>query len=136
MLVHQAFDKMLKHCAIAARELAELTGVSASRISQFRNGTFLSGKGSDLTTRSVNDLLRGAQQLNPSAIRVFCLLLLDKNPAFVDSPDAVTMVLNLSDWRSLIGSASHREVEEILLALADKYAAPEREKPLPSQVSC
>ena len=69
----------------------------------------------------------GAQQLNPSALRVFCLFLLDKNPAFVDSPDGVTMVLTLSDWRSLISSASHREVEEILLALADKYAASEPE---------
>ena len=134
MLVHQAFDKMLKHCAIAAQDLAELTGVSASRISQFRNGTFLVGKGSDLTTRSVNELLAGAQKLNPSAGRVFCLLLLDKNPAFVDSPDGVTMVLNLNDWRSLIGSASHREVEEILLALADKYANPKPEEPLPSLI--
>lgn len=122
MLVHQAFDKMLKQCGIAAKDLAAVTGVSNSRISQFRNGTFLAGKGSDLTSRALDELLTGAQKLNPDAGMVFSLLLIDKNPACVESPDSLNKVVAQGNLRSLIKAATDKEAQEIALALAEKYA--------------
>ena len=128
MLVHQAFDKMLKHCGIAAKDLAAVTGVSNSRISQFRNGTFLAGKGSDLTSRSLDELLQGAQKLNPDAGMVFSLLLIDKNPSLVESPDSLHKVVAQGNWRSLIRHATDKEAKEIALALAEKYSNSSRHR--------
>lgn len=122
MLVHQAFDQMLKYCEISAKQLTEVTGVSASRISQFRNGTFLTGKGSDLTSRTINELLLAANQLNNQALTVFSLFLLDKNPVYLGDLDFLTAILAPKDWRSLIESVSCKEAEEITWALADKFS--------------
>jgi DNA-binding Xre family transcriptional regulator len=120
MLVHQAFDKMLKHCGIAAKDLATVTGISNSRISQFRNGTFLGGKGSDLTSRSLDELLQGAEKLHPDAGMVFSLLLMDKDPSLVD--DSLNQVVTQSNWRSMIRAVTDKEAQEITLALAEKYS--------------
>jgi len=122
MLVHEAFDKMLKHCGIAAKDLATVTGISSSRISQFRNGTFISGKGSDLTSRSLDELLQGAVKLHPDAGKVFSFLLMDKDPSLVE--DSLTQVVAQTDWRSMIRVVSDKEAQEITLALAEKYSKP------------
>jgi hypothetical protein len=130
MLVHEAFDQMLKCCGISAKQLTEVTGISASRISQFRNGTFLTGKGSDLTSRGINELLLAANQLNNQALPVFSLLLLDKNPASLleslDDSNFLSTILAPKDWNSVIESLSPEETAEITWALANKYSKKQR----------
>ena len=111
MLLHEAFDKTLKYCRITATELTKLSGVSSSRISQFRNGLFLEGKGSDLTSRSINDLLGAIEQIEPKARLVFALLLADQDPA----------VLRNSSWPNsiLVESMEQAQLSQLLIAIAD-----------------
>lgn len=64
--LNEAFDKMLKELNIFAKDVCARSGVSSSRLSQFR-----SGNGGDIGVRSLDALLVAAQSLNPSAIEVF-----------------------------------------------------------------
>lgn len=66
MQTHQAFDKMLKHLEIKAQDICERSGVSKSRLSQFRNG-----KGSDVGVRSLDQMLDAAESIHPQARQVF-----------------------------------------------------------------
>jgi DNA-binding Xre family transcriptional regulator len=70
METYQAFDKMLKVLNIRAQEVCECSGVSKSRLSQFR-----SGKGSDIGVRSLDAMLNAAQEINPQAKRIYATYL-------------------------------------------------------------
>jgi transcriptional regulator with XRE-family HTH domain len=83
MFTHQAFDRMLKHCGIRAKDLAALSGVSESRISQFRNGLFLAGKGSDITSKALDDLLEAAQALHSDALWIYSCYRCDRESDLV-----------------------------------------------------
>ena len=64
--LNEAFDVMLKKLDIKAQDVCARSGVSPSRLSQFR-----SGKGGDIGVRSLDALLNAAQSMNPSAVKVF-----------------------------------------------------------------
>jgi DNA-binding Xre family transcriptional regulator len=68
MLINEAFDAMLKELSIKAQDLCDRSGVSKSRVSQFRNGT-----GCDIGVRSLDALLDAAQSVNPRAKQVFAM---------------------------------------------------------------
>ncbi|MGL5806639.1 MAG: hypothetical protein ACRC11_14585 [Xenococcaceae cyanobacterium] len=112
MLLYEAFDKTLKYCRISATELAKLSGVSLSRISQFRNGLSLKGKGSDLTSRSVDELIDAADKIHPKAKLVFSLFLTDSNPE---------LIVNTSSWLDnlQIESMDEAQISQLLIAIAD-----------------
>ena len=61
-----AFDKMLKELEIAAKDVSARSGVSDSRISQFRTG-----RGGDIGVKSLDALLDAARSINPRAREVF-----------------------------------------------------------------
>ena len=117
MLLHQALDKTIKYCRMSAKELAEASGVSSSRISQFRNGLFLEGKGSDLTSKAVNDLIDAATYIDPRAKQVFSLFLADLDPRSVrlGSSD-----INLSQLETM----KPAEISQLLVAIADTLDKP------------
>ncbi len=64
--LNEAFDSMLKELNIKARRVCDRSGVSESRLSQFR-----SGKGGDIGVRSLDALLNAAQEENSRAMSVF-----------------------------------------------------------------
>ena len=64
--LNEAFDKMLRELEITAKDVCDRSGVSPSRLSQFR-----SGNGGDIGVRSLDALLAAAQSLDSSAINVF-----------------------------------------------------------------
>ncbi len=70
MLINEAFDRMLKELNIRAKDVCERSGVSQSRLSQFR-----SGRGGDIGVRSLDSLLEAANSINPEARKVFATLL-------------------------------------------------------------
>ena len=78
MFTYEAFNQTLKDLEISIQSLAEVASVSHSRISQFKNGYFLKtqqngkAKGSDITSRTLDQLLSAAEQINPRARQVFC----------------------------------------------------------------
>ena len=64
--LYVALDKMLDELNIRPKELCPLSGVSGSRLSQFR-----SGKGGDMTARSIDAVLNAAEKINPRAKTLF-----------------------------------------------------------------
>ena len=64
--LNEAFDKTLRELKITAQDVCDRSGVSASRLSQFR-----SGNGGDIGVRSLDALLAAAQSIDPRAIQVF-----------------------------------------------------------------
>ena len=64
--LNEAFDKMVRELEIKPKDICDRSGVSASRLSQFR-----SGRGGDIGVRSLDDLLVAAQSLDPRAVKVF-----------------------------------------------------------------
>ncbi|WP_036489039.1 hypothetical protein [Myxosarcina sp. GI1] len=117
MLLHQALDETIKYCRMSAKELAEASGVSSSRISQFRNGLFLEGKGSDLTSRAVNDLIDAATYIDPRAKQVFSLFLADLDPRSVRLGSSA---INLSQLKTM----KPAEISQLLVAIAEALDKP------------
>lgn len=66
MRLCEAFDQMLKTLNIQAQDLCNITGISKSRVSSFRNG-----KKTNMGTDYLEDLLDAAQSINPKAREVF-----------------------------------------------------------------
>ena len=64
--LNEAFDKTLKELRLTAKDVCDRSGVSPSRLSQFR-----SGNGGDIGVRSLDALLNAAQSLDSRAINVF-----------------------------------------------------------------
>ena len=64
--LNEVFDKTLKELKLTAKDICDRSGVSPSRLSQFR-----SGNGGDIGVRSLDALLTAAQSLDSSAINVF-----------------------------------------------------------------
>lgn len=112
MLLHQALDKTIKYCRISASELAKVSGVSSSRISQFRNGLFIEGKGSDLTSRAINDLIDAAAEIDPKAKQVFSFFLADLDPKSVRLGSSL---LNPSQLEAMDST----QISQLLIAIAD-----------------
>ncbi|MEN9520320.1 MAG: hypothetical protein RLZZ381_2908 [Cyanobacteriota bacterium] len=112
MLLHQALDETIKYCRMSAKELAEASGVSSSRISQFRNGLFLEGKGSDLTSRAINDLINAATYIDPRAKQVFSFFLADLDPKSVRLGSSAVNFSQLETMNSA-------QISQLLVAIAD-----------------
>ena len=121
MLLHQALDETIKYCRMSAKELAEASGVSSSRISQFRNGLFLEGKGSDLTSRAINDLIDAAAYVDPRAKQVFAFFLADLDPKSIRSSSSF---IDPSQLESL----KPAEISQLLVAIADTLDKPKSPK--------
>lgn len=117
MLLHQALDETIKYCRMSAKELAEASGVSSSRISQFRNGLFLEGKGSDLTSKAINDLIDAATYIDPKAKQVFSFFLADLDPRSVRLGSSA---INLSQLKTM----KPAEISQLLVAIADALDKP------------
>ncbi|MGV2831782.1 hypothetical protein [Myxosarcina sp. GI1(2024)] len=117
MLLHQALDETIKYCRMSAKELAEASGVSSSRISQFRNGLFLEGKGSDLTSKAINELIDAATYIDPKAKQVFSLFLADLDPRSVRLGSSA---INLSQLKTM----KPAEISQLLVAIADALDKP------------
>lgn len=121
MLLHQALDETIKYCRMSAKELAEASGVSSSRISQFRNGLFLEGKGSDLTSRAINDLIEAATYIDPRAKQVFSFFLADLDPRAVRLGSEA---MNFSQLEKM----KPAEISQLLVAIADTLDKPKSTK--------
>ena len=121
MLLHQALDETIKYCRMSAKELAEASGVSSSRISQFRNGLFLEGKGSDLTSRAINDLIDAAAYVDPRAKQVFAFFLADLDPRSIRSGSSFIDPSQLKTMKPA-------EISQLLVAIADTLDKPKSPK--------
>lgn len=116
MLINKCFDETLKKYGITGATLSRKTGITASHISQFRNG-----KGGAVTHTTLDQMLQAMEELAPGSKLHFCLLLAGRNPT------EFLLKLNQPDLRSLVTSATPAQRAEILHALAFVQVS-EREK--------
>jgi DNA-binding Xre family transcriptional regulator len=92
MLIHESFDKTLRKYGISAKTLAQHANVSASHLSQFRNG-----KGGAMSHTTLEEILNAMERLEPGSKSYFYLLLAEKNlehtdiDIFVQSMDDVQL---------------------------------------------
>lgn len=116
MLINKCFDETLKKYGISGAALSRKVGITASHISQFRNG-----KGGAVTHTTLEQMLEAMEELAPGSKLHFCQLFTGTNPTeFLVNSDR-------SDWRSLVTSATPAQRAEILHALAFVQVS-EREK--------
>ena len=64
--LNEAFDKTIKELRLTPKDVCARSGVSPSRLSQFR-----SGKGGDIGVRSLDVLLAAAQSLDSRTVNIF-----------------------------------------------------------------
>ncbi|MBW4542276.1 MAG: helix-turn-helix domain-containing protein [Myxacorys chilensis ATA2-1-KO14] len=78
--MHQYFDKTLKQFGITGKKLSEVTGISTTHISEFRNGK------TNPSCEMLERMLDGADQIKLGAKRHFCELLAGKEPQPIEDP--------------------------------------------------
>ena len=77
--MYQAFNKMLEELNIEAKNVCNLSGVSQSRVSMFRNG-----KRTNMGSDNLDALLDAAQSVNPRARELFAKYIGGKNKSIED----------------------------------------------------
>lgn len=94
-MINQYFDQTMKHFGITGKELAEITGISTTHVSQFRTGK---------TNPPCNTLMRlinGMEQIKPGAKEYFCQLLagrtFDQYIEEMDSQQLAQLLVAIAD---------------------------------------
>ena len=88
-----ALDRTLKHFDINARQLSDAAQVSASQISEFRNGK------RNLGSEAVDRLLYHLEKMAPGSLNYFCWQLAGGRPSLQDEiaylkPQELAILLN------------------------------------------
>ncbi len=118
MLINKCFDETLKKYGITGATLSRKTGITASHISQFRNG-----KGGAVSHTTLEQMLEAMEELAPGSKIYFCQLLAGISSAeFLVNSDR-------SDLRSLIVQAPPAEQVEVLRLIAEILAKNIRNNP-------
>jgi transcriptional regulator with XRE-family HTH domain len=104
--MHDIFDKTLRIHGITGKRLSEVTGLSTTHISDFRNGK------TNPPCNTLQRLLNGIDEISPGAKRDFCLQLAGTTPSFVETAP--------SSRKLSIEGMSSMELAELLMVVADK----------------
>ena len=103
MLIHESFDKTLRKYGISAKTLAQLANVSASHLSQFRNG-----KGGAMSHTTLEEILNAMERLEPGSKSYFYLLLAGKNNEQVDDIDILVQSMDDVQLGNLLTAIARR----------------------------
>lgn len=95
-MIHQHFDKTMKDHHISGKMLSEVTGISQTHVSQFRNGK------TNPPCDTLMLLLDGLEQIEPGARQYFCQLLAGKS------------------FDTAIDAMDSQQLAQLLVAIADK----------------
>ncbi|MFL9458365.1 LacI family DNA-binding transcriptional regulator [Tolypothrix bouteillei VB521301_2] len=126
MNISKCFDQTLKKYGITGTVLSKKVGVSASHVSQFRNG-----KGGAVSHKTLEEMLNAMEELAPGSRLYFCLLLAGKDPVeflaggssndlrnliLTASPDLISEIIELSaSWIRTRKNADKAEVVSAVL---------------------
>lgn len=102
-MIKEAFNQTLNCYELTAKTLSKASGVSENHISAFRRGA------SDIGSKKLESLIEAMEAAAPGSRQYFCSQLAGRS-------------LRPANWRSLILSASHEDIEQILLLLAERWA--------------
>ncbi|MBD2666688.1 helix-turn-helix domain-containing protein [Richelia sinica] len=100
--IHQLFKNSMDKYGVQGKELAAITGVSTTHLSEFRNGK------KSVSLEVFEELLEGMDHLSPGAKKHFCQLL------------AGEKLRENTDLIQLIDDADDETIDQIMLAIGRK----------------
>lgn len=114
-MIHQAFKRAMDRYGVRGKDLAQLTGLSTTHITQFRNGKTW------VTEKTLETLIKGIDELSPGARHYFCQLLAEGNLDQLDGHDKSLI--------EMIDDADDEEIEAALLAIGRKWKKTRQNQP-------
>ena len=105
----QAFVKTRKYFGIKGNKLHQISGVSENHISEFTRGK------RDVSSKVLDQLIEGMEQLKPGAKRYYCNCLFGKNidsPEPILSPEQFVSVLDTEELSKLMFAVAARLGEQ------------------------
>lgn len=105
--MHKYFDQTLKQLGITGKKLSEVTGISTTHISEFRNGK------ANPSCEMLERMLNGADYIRPGAKRYFCQLLAGEAPQSLES--SIERLDNMQLARLLLTVADRLENQNVAL---------------------
>lgn len=106
--INEHFVTAMSKYGIKAKELAELVGISAQQITEFRRGR------SWVSQETFESILENMDNLSPGSKRYFCSLMANQE---ISRTDNKQMLIDM------IENANAEEIEAALLAIGRKWAA-------------
>ena len=106
--INEHFVTAMSKYGIKAKELAELVGISAQQITEFRRGR------SWVSQETFESILENMDHLSPGSKRYFCSLIANQEISKKDNKQILI---------DMIENANAEEIEIVLLAIGRKWAA-------------
>ena len=106
--INEHFVTAMSKYGIKAKELAELVGISAQQITEFRRGR------SWVSQETFESILENMDHLSPGSKRYFCSLIANREISKKDNKQILI---------DMIENANAEEIEIVLLAIGRKWAA-------------
>jgi transcriptional regulator with XRE-family HTH domain len=106
--INEHFVTAMSKYGIKAKELAELVGISAQQITEFRRGR------SWVSQETFESILENMDNLSPGSKRYFCSLMANQEISRTDNKQILI---------DMIENANAEEIEAALLAIGRKWAA-------------
>ena len=107
-MIHQFFKQVQDAYGVKSKDLAEIVGISAKHISEFRSGK------ANISVDLLWQLVEAMDKLSPGAKKEFGFKL--------SGGWRVEMLNQHKDWHSVISDATPDDLEEIFLAMADRWS--------------
>ena len=104
--INESFVTAMSEYGIKAKELAELCGISAQQVTEFRRGR------SWVSQETFESLLENMDHLSPGSKRYFCSLLANQPIAHTDKKQQLI---------EMIETANPEEIEAVLLTIGRKW---------------
>jgi transcriptional regulator with XRE-family HTH domain len=104
--INESFVTAMSEYGIKAKELAELCGISAQQVTEFRRGR------SWVSHETFESLLENMDHLSPGSKRYFCSLLANQPIARIDKKQQLI---------EMIETANPEEIEAVLLTIGRKW---------------
>ncbi len=101
----QAFVKTRNYFGIKGNKLHQITGVSENHISEFTRGK------RDVSSKILDQLIEGMEQLKPGAKRYYCNCLFGKNidsPVQIVSPEEIVSLMDADELSQLMLAVAAR----------------------------
>ncbi|MFN6197484.1 MAG: helix-turn-helix domain-containing protein [Aphanizomenon sp.] len=115
--INEHFVTAMSKYGIKAKELAELVGISAQQITEFRRGR------SWVSQETFESILENMDHLSPGSKRYFCSLMANQEISRTDNKQILI---------DMIENANAEEIETALLAIGRKWAATSKQNQLPT----
>jgi transcriptional regulator with XRE-family HTH domain len=115
--INEHFVTAMSKYGIKAKELAELVGISAQQITEFRRGR------SWVSQETFESILENMDNLSPGSKRYFCSLMANQEISRTDNKQILI---------DMIENANTEEIEAALLAIGRKWAATSKQNQLPT----